>query len=321
MIEELRKFIIEEYISKNREIDAEFYVGIVNIYSKYNGIEGWISKIKFEEINPEECTEGEYRPSKHEIAFDYMFIDDTAGDIAALLGSKLNEEEQVWIQYLHTARVILHELAHVKQRKNCIAKSIDDIKDNRERVVTEVNPYFRSNIEYSSELFGEEEALLKIKEWSDELEERYGYDVVMERDAEIESAIIINSILKDYQDKVPSVAKFFNACLYSSIEMGYEYVNDRVVSPIHKRAEIMKKKNFINGNIKWYDADLDKSLAESINAVPSAAERLRCGLPVTPEEYLKFKRKLCEFNRDGYVVMVYREEDKEENIEQKDQID
>ena len=48
MIEELKKFIIEDYISKNREIDAEFYVGIVNIYSKYKGIDGWISKIKFE---------------------------------------------------------------------------------------------------------------------------------------------------------------------------------------------------------------------------------------------------------------------------------
>ena len=316
MIEELRRFIIEEYISQNREIDDDFYIGIVEIFCKHEELEDYIHTLKLGEAELIEGADGLYYPPDKELTIDMDLVEEHSSDIMALLGDNLSEKEKIWFKYVFAARTVLHELTHVKQEKNRNEMSLQDAENTSEIILARLDPYHLENILHMVRAMGKENTEKSLNEWFYHLDEEYECDIMSERDAEIQSCLLISTILSSSKEEIPHLMEYLKAVLHSSVGMGYKYQNDRIASPAEQYAEYLRKRNMIpESNCKWYDKDETKSVEKSIKKIPSKLDRFKFGLPVTPEEYLEFKRKLSEYEQNGYIVATYGSEDRSDDTE------
>ena len=306
MIEELRQLIIFEYAAKKKAIDENFYRRIVEIVSKKYELKDYVRDIKFEPIE-QKNSNAAYNNHEKTITIDTAQMDEFLTEVVTYLPAGIfNSAEIEVFRYLEAARILLHEMTHAIQNKDSDYERIHEIPGDRRKIMAGVNPFFTGNLIYSIQRNEEESAYHRLKKWTDYQGKKYGYDVVHERDAEIQSFSMAYSMLTGLENVFPNLRKYMKANFNQAITMGYDIVDGKIVSPIYRYARVLTKNDMISSDhISWYHADEEETLRRSCSEYPSASDRLKMGMPVTAEEYYKVLTAHDRYKREGFIVCSY----------------
>lgn len=306
MIEELKQLIIFDYAAKKKAIDENFYRRIIEIVSKKYELKDYVRDIKFEPI------ELKNSPSAYNNHYKTIIIDTAQmnGNIAEVLDylpeGVFNNAEIDTFQYLEAARIILHELTHAIQNKDSDFRRIHEVPGDRRKIMAGVDPFFTGNLIYSIQKHEEESAHRRLIKWTDYQGKTYGYDVVHERDAEIQSFSMAYSMLTGLENVFPNLRKYMKANLNQAVAMGYELADGKVISPIYKYARVLTKNDMISSDyISWYHPNAEETLRKTCSKYPSASDRLKMGMPVTAEEYYKVLAVYDKYRKEGFIVCSY----------------
>lgn len=304
MIEKLRKFILEEYAFKQRQIDDNFYHGIAEIIRKEKGLVGVLRNIQFitNENESKDGAPGQYHCFSKTITINKPKVEREILDVEKVLSRRITLIEKPIFKYLYAAHVIVHEMMHVCQESELRRIGRRDEKG----IVSKLDVRCMENEAYMYLNLGRAEAIKRIKKWQEFLKKQYQFDVLNERDAEIKSFSLIYTLLKKYQTLYPNLVEYERAELYESIAMGYREANGNVVSPAYQYAHILLSNKMIpEKNAKWYDRDMKKSLENVRKMYSSTSDRLKHGLPVSAEEYKTFCDERLKMGKMGYIVHSY----------------
>lgn len=303
MIDKLKSIVVFDYATKKRPIDEDFYKKIVAVCSKHYKIEEYVKKIKFESIDKENATA---MYGKNLIKFDMDKMEKQLECMRSILPSDFYIAEKEAFSYLEAARIVFHEIMHAVQIKDLDERRIEDVPDGR-RAITEVNPYFFGNIKYSMKRNGEEKAREELKKWNKLVGRKYGYDIVRERDAEIQSYSLIYTMLEGLDNVFSHTRKYMYANLQQAATMGYcTNENGNVISPLYDYAKVLTKNDMLDAkNLSWYDEDEKEALRKTCLAIPKLSDRLKLGMPISQEEYLGLKRAYNKYLRERYIVCSY----------------
>ncbi len=309
MVEELRNIIIFDYAANKRPIDREFYQRIVHVFSKDYGLEKYVTNIEFEPIiEKRSCSS--YNTFRHTVSLDEEVMNAYLNEVCELLPSEFSDVERETFKYIEAARVMLHELTHAVQDKDSDEDRIEHIPAKRQ-ILAGVNPVFNANILYSVQMNGEDKAYDGLVRWKTYRDRRYGYNIVHERDAEIQSYSIANSMIKGSNDSYPHLQKYMAINMHKSAAMGYDIANTGAVrSPLHKYARLLRKCKMIDPDYtKWFSDDFDTAIDTTTREIPKFSDRLRNGLPISAEEYLRMKKIIHRGENEGYIISYYAPSD------------
>ncbi|MBR2704336.1 MAG: hypothetical protein IKE91_02595 [Clostridia bacterium] len=309
MVNELRNIIIFDYATNKRPIDEDFYRRIVDVFSKHHGLEKYVTDIEFESI-PDKKSCSAYNTFRHTISVDSDVMNSYLDEICGLLPSEFTSVEKGTFKYIEAARVILHELTHAVQNKDSDADRIDEIPEKRQ-ILAGVNPLFNANILYSVQMNGDDKAYDGLIRWKTYRDKRFGYNVVHERDAEIQSYTVAHSLIKGFDDLFPHLQKYMAINKHKAAAMGYDITDaGEVRSPLHKYAKALRKYEMIDPEyVEWFSENLDESFDTASKALPKFSDRLKHGLPISAEEYLRMKKLNHKSAHEGYIISYYAPSD------------
>lgn len=315
MVEELRNIIIFDYATNKRPIDSEFYKRIIEVFSRHHELEKYVTDIEFESIDDgRSCAS--YNTFKHTISIDENTMDAYLNEIYGLLPREFSDVERETFKYIEAARVVLHELTHAVQHKDSDAERIEEIPEKRQ-ILAGVNPLFNANIVYSVEKNGDEKAYDGLLRWKSYRDRRFGYNIVHERDAEIQSYSIAHSMIKGMDDLFPHLQKYMAINKHKAAAMGYDITDNGVVrSPLHKYAKALRKYEMIDPEyVEWFSEDLDKAFDCASKALPKFSDRLKHGLPISTDEFLRMKKLNHRSAHEGYIISYYAPKEELEMVE------
>lgn len=306
MVNELRNIIIFDYATNRRQIDEEFYRRIAEVVKKHYEIEKYVKDIEFEPIDLEN-TSSAYNTIKSTITIDLESMNSYLDEISSLLPNEFSETERDLFRYLEAARVIIHELTHAVQNRDTDAERIEDIPGERRKIMTGVDPIFNGNLLYSVQMNGDNYAYTGIQKWKEYRDKRFGYNILNERDAEIQSYSLIYAILKELDNICPHIQKYMKVNVYKSTIMGYSLTeNGLVKSPLYKYASELIKKEMIDPSyVSWYNEDAEETLRNVCKAIPKLLDRLKFGMPISRDEYIKIKVTHHRSIQEGYIISQY----------------
>ena len=306
MVNELRNIIIFDYANNKRPIDKEFYRRIAEVVKKHYQIEKYVTDIDFEPIDVEN-TSSAYNTIKKTITIDQESMNAYLDEICSLLPNEFNQAERESFKYFEAARVILHELTHAVQSRDIDAERIEEIPEGRRQIMAGVDPLFNGNLIYSVGMNGDEYTYAGIKKWRDYRDKRFGYNLVHERDAEIQSYSIMHRIIKGLDKVYPHLEKYMTVNIHKSSTMGYDVTDDGVVrSPLHKYAKVLRRNKMIDPDYcSWYDEDVEEALRRVCQHIPKLSDRFRHGMPISKDEYVRIKAIHHKNVHEGYVLSQY----------------
>lgn len=312
MIEKLRKFILEEYAFKQKEIDYNFYYGIAEIIKREKGLENYFRGMKLITHENESTDDyaGVYSSLHRTVTINNPRVNHEILHIKRELSNRLTSVEKTIFKYIHAARIIIHEMIHVCQEKEVNTSNLQ----NGESVYSRLDIRYCVNEAYMLINLGLQETERRQKAWENFLNKQYGFDVMCERDAEIKSFSMMYTILKSYKSFYPNLVEYERAELYESIALGYKGGKENVVSPAYQYAHVLLSNKMIpKKNVEWYDSDMNKSLEKVRKIYAGTSDRLKLGLPVSIEEYKQFCDEKLRMERMGYIVHKYDINDGIEN--------
>ena len=304
MIEKLRKFILEEYAFKQKEIDYNFYKGIAEIIKREKGLEDYFRGMKLITHENESMSDapGEYSSLYRTVTINNPKVKDDILQVERYMSSILTSVEKTIFKYIYAAHVVIHEMMHACQEKEIKTFSLQKEKS----VYSRLDVRSCLNEAYMLMSLGPQETERRREAWENFLEKQYGFDVMCERDAEIKSFSMMYTILKSYKTLYPNLVEYERAELYESIALGYKGGNVKVVSPAYQYAHVLLSNKMIpKKSVEWYDSDMNKSLENVRKIYASTSDRLKMGLPVSLEEYKQFCDERLKMDRMGYIAHSY----------------
>ena len=306
MVNELRNIIIFDYATNKRPIDEAFYKRILELLTKHYGVEEYAKEIEFETIDVPN-TPSAYNTIKKTITIDVKNMEAYLNEICSLLSAEFNDAERETFRYIEAARLLLHEITHAIQNKDIDAERIEEIPEGRRQIMAGIDPLFNGNLIYSVQMNGDDYTYEGIKRWRDYRDKRFGYNLVHERDAEIQSYTILHRMIKGLDNVYPHLQKYMTVNIHKSSTMGYDVTDDGVVrSPLQKYAKVLKRNKMIDPDYcSWYYEDADEALRETCKNLPRLADRFRQGMPISKDEYVRIKAIHHKNVHEGYVLSQY----------------
>lgn len=306
MVKELRNIIIFDYATNKRPIDEEFYKRVLEVLTKHYGVEEYAKEVEFESIDVPN-TPSAYNTIKKTITIDNDNMEAYLNEICGLLSVEFNEAEKETFRYIEAARLMLHEVTHAIQNKDIDAERIEEIPEGRRQIIAGIDPLFNGNLIYSVEMNGDDYTYEGIKRWRDYRDKRFGYNIVHERDAEINSYTIAHRMIKGLDNLYPHLQKYMIANIHKAATMGYDVTqNGEVRSPLHKYAKVLRNNRLIDPDYsEWYDEDANEELRKTRTMFPSLVERFRQGMPISKDEYVRAKAIHHKNAHNGYIISIY----------------
>ena len=306
MIDKLRKIIIDDYIKNKKTIDKMFYKRITDVYIEQFDLKKYVRGIKFKSLKKD----GElaaYNGFTNKIIVDIDAIKRGAEELLPCLPREFSEEEkEAFIYFLH-ATTIFHELVHAIQEKDLGEKNIENVPEGRRRLYVCVDPTSYGNRKYSREKHGTKNALRTLFRWNKFRNKVFGCDVLSERDAEMQSYSVAQTILKGLEDEYPNLKRYMFVKVQAASIMGYDYNSRKEVeSPLHSYARVLIKNDLIDpDNIAWSCENIQESTKKACELQPSLSERLKAGLPITREEHKRALGTFLRYFDEGYITHIY----------------
>ena len=322
MIEELRKFILFDYAAKKKNIDENFYNGIANIYSKYYGLGQYFNGMEYKSVEIGNAPAA-YNNETNRIRIDMPNMVGLLKQACRHIPRNFNTTENEVFAYFFVARLMLHELTHATQMMDRRAEIFEMVPEGKRRILTQVDPGAAENYIYSCFANGTQKGDSRLSSWYKYVEKKFGYNLMLERDAEIQAHSIMYSMLKSYENRFPHLKEYIEANVYIATVMGYDASeNGEIESPLYKYAKALRVNNMIpSGNVPWYNENMELSLKNACTQIPKTTERFRMGFPVTKDEFIRMKAKLAEFNQKGYLIQVYGTQEDFRKLEEKARMD